>query len=127
MWISLPTDYPSIANMLFVFTTLPKIEGEQTKLEMNKTSYEGGNGVAARPTQSRNYKILTACILAFCVVYIFGRVFEFLDRYGNQHHILGDCSWWGRKTWFWTVSAQDMPSLTIDGYRKVGFTISLES
>ena len=66
------------------------------------------------------YSSIPYILLSFAgALYVFGYFSDRFDRYGNKHPILGDCSWWGRRTWFWTWSAQDMPTLTLEGYEKV--------
>lgn len=41
------------------------------------------------------------------------------DRKGNKEVIIGDCSWWWRRLWFWTRWFQDMAEMTVEGYEKV--------
>ncbi|CAI6337029.1 unnamed protein product [Periconia digitata] len=89
----------------------------QANLKMNTTIYTDDGPLG--PTYSwQNYGVVYICMFIWSTLYVFGRIYDFLDRYGNKYPILGDCSWWGRKTWFWGASAQDMPTLVLNGYEK---------
>ena len=66
--------------------------------------------------------LLLVCLSS---IIFYSYVSDKMERRGNVYPIMGDCSWWRRRLWFWTQWNQDFNTLCYKGYEMVPWPAQL--
>ena len=78
--------------------------------QLNNDSILGLSGIG-RPS------VILLCLLVLFIIGL-GPYYDFIERRGNKHVVLGDCGWWLRRTMM-TKFNLDPNNVLFDGYKRV--------